>query len=150
MAQLFNLSITGDKELQFKMNSLANKLQKKVFRKALRAAAKESQKRVKQMLKSESEDGRGAMAKGLKIKSMKRSRGRVGITIRSATRGDLAAKYPGISFKRGYYPAVQEYGSKKRKIKAKHTMKRGLNLTRDIATKKLAAVAWTEIKKIAV
>lgn len=135
-----DISLFGDKQLKRNFDDLSTKLQKKYTRKALREGAKIVANTWKATVPVDTGDYRA----GIKVRSMKRSRSRIGIRIASPTRKFLAkraAKSAGRSLRKGriadsfasanrsrrllarkgsqdyhpwYYPALLEYGGVKK------------------------------------
>lgn len=72
-----DITILGDKKLQRKLKGLTPALQKKALRKALRAGAKIVAATARQMAPKRT----GAVKRSIKVKAMKRSRGRLGVQV---------------------------------------------------------------------
>jgi hypothetical protein len=111
--------VTGFAQLDAKLRTLPNKLQSKFVRGGLRKAAKRVQRDAKQIIRSEAYN-EGVLHKALKIKSLKRSRKRAGVSVfidREKLFAAYQAKYghePHPAKGRSdpfYYPAVIEFGS---------------------------------------
>ncbi len=116
--------ITGDKELDAKLKSLAPALQRKFIRGALRRNMKRAEREFKKIVDSEAHDT-GAYEGATKIFSMKRSRERIGSALYVSKRKLFAAyaeehedaagnpklphpaKGKSVPF---YYPEVLEFG----------------------------------------
>ena len=102
--------VTGDKRLNRKLRKLTTGQQKKAFRKAARPAMKPMQGTVKKRVEQEF-DGTGDLRKSVKIRSLPRSRSRVGVRVSTSI---------------GHAPA-QEFGWKagkaRRQIKGRGFMK---------------------------
>lgn len=115
--------VTGFKELDAKLGALPEALQKKFLRGALRKGGKRLARDVVQIIKAEAYDT-GALAKSVKVKSLKRSRKRIGIAV-MPPRGVLFSNYAkdqqkdrqksgNATFakpKKDYYPAFVEFGT---------------------------------------
>lgn len=97
--------ITGDKKLNRKLSRLTSKQQKKAFRDAARPAIKPVMTESRSNAKANSDTGR--LAKSIKVRSLPRSRSRIGVRV--TTRAD--------DFGRQFYASFQEYGWKAGKLK---------------------------------
>jgi hypothetical protein len=73
--------MTGYAEIDAKLKLLEPKLQKKLTRQALRKGAKLHKEETEQIIEQETDYGEGAYAASLKVKSMKRSRTRIGVSV---------------------------------------------------------------------
>jgi hypothetical protein len=81
------LTLTGDKELSAMFQQFPDKVQRALIRSELRGVLKPVLARAKARARKKS----GAMARTLKIRAMKRKRGRVGYYIQTGTRAELQA-----------------------------------------------------------
>lgn len=110
MAVEVDISIFGDKALQRKFKKLGPTLQKQVLRKAFRGVAKDILADARIRVPKDT----GALAKSLKVKALKRSRGKIGVKVETGTREQLgiAADDP------YYYPAAIELGTKKQSVQS--------------------------------
>lgn len=104
--KIAELKISGFDEVLKVFKTLEPKLQKKALRPALRAGAKVIQKSAKQKAHRDS----GLNAKFIKVKSLKRSRGQIGVMIQTGTREQLQIP----KSDKGYYPFTEEFGTRKR------------------------------------
>jgi hypothetical protein len=111
--------VTGYAQLDAKLRTLPNKLQGKFVRGALRKGAKRVQRDAKQIIRGEAYN-EGVLHRSLKIKALKRSRKRAGVSVfidREKLFAAYQAKYghePHPAKGRSdpfYYPAVIEFGS---------------------------------------
>lgn len=98
----FDISLLGDAELTQKLQGLPEKLERKVIRQAIRKGGQP----IVRDAKAQANKLTGAMAKSIKLRAMKRKKGRIGVRIQTGTRGELgiAADDP------YYYPAIVEFG----------------------------------------
>ncbi len=109
MANIIDISMLGDKALTKKLGLLPGRLQKKVLRKSMRDAAKPILKDIRQAISAIRVTGfhTDPLRKGMKLRSLKRSRSRIGVMIMAPTRDVLGipsdADY--------YYPAHIELGT---------------------------------------
>lgn len=103
--------VTGVAEIDSLLKQLPQKLAKKVIRKAIRAANKKTRKDAQGNAPVDS----GKLKKAIKLVALKRSRNRIGITVRVDGKD-----FEGEEF----YPAVQEYGSPEAGIPATGYMRR--------------------------
>lgn len=85
MASGFNIDLIGDKELAEQFRTMPDKIQASLLRTSFRDALKPVLTQAKKIARRKS----GAMARTLKIKAMKRKKGRVGFYIRTGTRAEL-------------------------------------------------------------
>lgn len=98
----FDISLLGDAELARKLQALPEKLERKVIRQAIRKGGQP----ILRTAKANANRLTGAMAKSIKLRAMKRKRGRIGVRIQTGTRLEL-----GIGADdRHYYPAIVEFG----------------------------------------
>lgn len=123
MAKQGLVVVTGLKELDDKLRGMPNALQKKFIRGALRKCGKRLTQEVVGILKAEAYDT-GTLARSIKVKSNKRSRKQVGVSI-MPPRGVLFANYAKAQQKQrkkagnatfdrpkaDYYPAFVEFGT---------------------------------------
>lgn len=138
MSKLFDLKLEGFEDVIKTFNTLDDKLQKKAMRPALRAGAKIIQKAAK----NKSPTLTGKNKKFIKVKSLKRSRGSVGLAIQTGTREQLGIPRD----EHGYYPMVLEYGSKH--VKKQPFMKPALEQNREKSTKAIGKKLKAGIEKI--
>ncbi len=111
--------VTGFKELDAKLRSLPNKIQRKFVIGALRKSGKRDLKETKKIVHDEAHDT-GAYEQSLKVKALKRSRTRVGVAV-VIDRDKYFALYeskhgkppnPAAGEKEPFFvPAVLEFGS---------------------------------------
>ena len=73
--------ITGDKQLARTFAALGPQMANKFARQALRRAAKIAKERAQENLRSSPSIVSGDLLKGLKVRAMKRSRVRIGVTV---------------------------------------------------------------------
>ena len=98
----FDISLLGDAELARKLHALPEKVERKVIRQAIRKGGQP----ILRDAKANANKLTGAMAKNIKLRAMKRKRGRIGVRIQTGTRLEM-----GISADEGYYyPAIVEFG----------------------------------------
>ncbi len=112
MAQAVKLTLVGDKELIRKLKRLAKKDAKAIIRKATRQAAKIIAPRAKELAPKgpKSKDhSPGQLRRAIKVRSMKRSRSRIGAVV---SMGDKS--FAGDT----YYGSFQNWGAKKANIPA--------------------------------
>ena len=120
------LETEGFNELISNLEKLGKKETNKIIRKSLRKAAKEA---VLPAVKSRVPVDSGKLKKAIVIRGMPRSRKRIGILVKIKSREAV-----GLSeTSKGYYPAVIEYGTKKRA--AKSYMRTGIAASRARAIK---------------
>jgi hypothetical protein len=113
--------VTGVKELDAKLRTLAPNLQRKFVRGALRNAGKRVQVDFKRIVKAEAYDT-GAFRDSTKIKALKRSNKRIGIAFFTDTKKMYARRAAKLDKRTGnthkvqefFYPSVIEFGSKDR------------------------------------
>lgn len=103
MAQAFDISLLGDKELQRQFQQLPLVVQRKLLRQSFRAALRP----VLAAARARAPKVTGRMARTLRLRAMKRRRGQLGLMIISGTREALGI--PPDS--RSYYPAHVELGT---------------------------------------
>lgn len=102
----FDISILGAPELSKALAELPDKLERRVMIKATRETGKFFLTLAKARAPKES----GKLASTMKLRAMRRKKGRVGVRIMTGTRAEL-----GIDPKeRGYYPAHVEFGHRDR------------------------------------
>lgn len=102
----FDISILGAPELTKALAALPANLERKVLTKALRQAGKFYQT----LAQARAPRDRGKLATTMRVRALKRRKGRVGVMIQTGTRAQL-----GIDPKqRGYYPAHTEFGHRDR------------------------------------
>ena len=138
------IKIMGDKAIIRKLKRIEKESkQRSILNKGLRVGAKITRKAVTRRLKARRDTG--AMSKGLKTGS---KRGRAMIVIKSPTREKLAQNNPNYKENaKGYYPAVQEYGSTRRGISALGAYAGGFQETKTAAERAARIKIWNEIKK---
>jgi HK97 gp10 family phage protein len=102
----FDISMLGVPELSQALAALPEKLERKVLTKALRQAGKY----YLMLAKARAPRDQGRLSSTMKLRALKRRKGRVGVMIQTGTRSEL-----GIDPKqRGYYPAHTEFGHRDR------------------------------------
>lgn len=102
----FDISILGAPELSKALAELPANLERKILTKALRQAGKFYQT----LAQARAPRDRGKLATTMRVRALKRRKGRVGVLIATGTRAQL-----GIDPKqRGYYPAHTEFGHRDR------------------------------------
>ncbi len=116
--------VTGFKELDAKLRSLTPALQRKLVRQALRKSGKRDVRATKAIIRSEAHDT-GALERAVKVRSLKRSRSRIGVGIfidRDKYFADYASKHGGKPPNPAagetapfYVPAVIEFGDENKK-----------------------------------
>lgn len=115
--------VTGFRELDAKLRNMPAALQKKFIRGGLRKGGKRDQKEAKKIIHEEAHET-GALEKSVKIKSLKRSRTRVGVGVyidRDAYFKNYESEYgtqphPAKGEKTPFYvPAVIEFGDAHKK-----------------------------------
>ena len=113
------VSLKGVKAFQRRLN----KLTEKEFKKALRTGLRQGAKKAVAVAKQRVPEKTGTLKRSLKVRATKRSRVRVGVKIETPPRSVLALGQGGptrsaarVLTGKGYYPAVQEFGSSKRNI----------------------------------
>lgn len=111
MAGTIDISLLGDKALTRKLNKLPNRVQKKVVRQSMRKAAKPLLTLIKQAIGEIRVTGihTDPLKRGMKIKSVKRSRTRVGVEIVTPRRQELDI----ADSDKSYWPANIELGTSK-------------------------------------
>jgi HK97 gp10 family phage protein len=98
----FDITMLGVPELSKALAALPEKVEQKVMRQALRQAGKY----YLMLAKARAPRETGRLSSTMKLRAMKRRKGRVGVMIQTGTRAQL-----GIDPKRkGYYPAHTEFG----------------------------------------
>lgn len=115
-----DITLIGDKQLIKLFKTLPDKLQKKFAVQALRAEAK----LVKGEIQAATPVLTGRLKKSMKVKSVKRSRVKIGVKIETGTRAELGI--PPDS--KWYYPAHVELGTRTRP--AKSFMRKTVHRTR--------------------
>lgn len=138
MSKLFDLELKGFENVLAQFNTLEDKVQKKALRPALRAGAKIIQRAAK----SKSPRASGKNRKFIKIKSIKRKRGSVGLMIQTGTRQQLEIPLD----KQGYYPMVLEYGSEH--VRKQPFMRPALEQNRPKATDAIGKELKKRIEKL--
>lgn len=95
--------MTGVKELDMKLGRLERNLQRKIVRKASREAAKPVQRAAKQYAPVDE----GTLQQGIKVRALRRSRGRIGAQVTLDQKGMKATLGEDI-----FYGGFQEWGTK--------------------------------------
>lgn len=109
MAAVVDISLLGDKKLEKQLRKLPNRVEKKVVRQALRAGAKPILAAAKANVATMTAPQTGRLAKGLQLRAIRRSRGRMGYRVATKPR-----EFYGIEpDDKWFYPAVVEYGHPK-------------------------------------
>lgn len=109
MPAVVDIRLLGDKKLERLLRKLEPRVQKKVIRSAMRKAAKPVLARAKTLVPVRTGKRSGPLIRGMKIKSLKRSRFRVGVLLQTPTREEL-----GLSADdKYYYPSAIELGTSK-------------------------------------
>ena len=102
----FDISMLGVPELSKALAALPDKLERKILTKALRQAGKF----YLTLAKAKAPRDEGRLSSTMKLRALKRRKGRVGVMIQTGTRAQL-----GIDPKyKGYYPAHTEFGHRDR------------------------------------
>jgi len=117
MAKFIDISLVGDAKLQADLKALPIAMQRKLVRKGLRVAGNIHLKAAKAEALAFSKGAEGRLdapfmpqvAKGLKLRALKRSRKGFGVRIVTPTREELGLP-PG---RKGYPPAHIELGTKR-------------------------------------
>ena len=111
MPNRFNLDVAGMDALRAVLNTFPETMEAKIVRSAVRKAGN----RILAAAKAATPTGRGSdkhpgfLRRSLKTRSMKRKKGRVGVTVGPGTRDEL--EQAGIPVAKGYYPAHVELGT---------------------------------------
>lgn len=116
MAQSFiSIEMLGDKQLQAALDALAKKDAKRLTTQSLRVGTKHLHKMVLQAVPRDTGLLYSLMSRLQQtVKAIKRTRrGFFGFRVETPRRADFPPNTPGITDK-WYYPAILEYGSKKR------------------------------------
>jgi len=110
MAGIIDISLLGDKALTRKLNKLPNRVQKKVVRQSMRKAAKPLLTSIKHAIGEIRVTGEHTdrLRRGMKIKSVKRSRSRLGVEIITPRRQELDI----ADSDKSYWPANIELGTR--------------------------------------
>lgn len=82
---MFNIDLLGDKELAKQFREMPEKIQASLLRGSLRDAFKPVLTVARALARKKS----GSMARTLKLRAMKRKKGRIGVYIRTGTRAEL-------------------------------------------------------------
>ena len=130
--------LTGDRQLNRKLKRLTSKQQKAAFREAARPAIKP----VGQEAKSNAKENKdtGALAKSIKVRSIKRSRSRIGVRVTTRTE----------DFKEGrFYASFQEYGWKagNTRVKGRENLTKAANKKGRLALKNYKLLMRLAIKE---
>lgn len=125
MAKQGLVVVTGFKELDAKLRDMPNAVQRKFIRGALRRGSKRLTRDAVRIVKAEAYDT-GALAKSIKVVSLKRSKKRIGISVmppRNVLFKNYANAQQKVRKKSGnatfakpktdYYPAFVEFGTDK-------------------------------------
>ena len=137
-----SIDLVGDRKLQRAFSKLAGNVQKQYVRKALRAGAKEIMPTVKARASVISP----RLARGMKIRALRRSRRRIGVRILTPTRDELGilAKDP------HFWPAAQELGwtvkGGGRVMPARSYLRSALHDKRAAAQEKIRRELWIHIR----
>lgn len=108
------MQVVGLQELKAKFAEMPTKVGNRILRTALRTAGKTYLAAVK----TESPKLTGLLRRSLKLRAMKRKAGRVGLFV--------APKSGMFDSKKGYYPAVVEYGKRRlRRASNQHRKQKG-------------------------
>lgn len=132
------LIITGAVELQQMTQDLMSegKVGKKVFRKGLRAGTKVIAKRVKETFPQHT----GEAAKSVKVKALKRKKGRIGFRVSLFAASKAGFPYP-LGLEGGV--KVQPAGSRiRKKVKRVTRNGRGLRMTDEAASTAYHSLTW--------
>lgn len=138
MGSLVSLELVGFEHVINQFKTLDGKIQKKALRPALRAGAKVIQKSAK----SKAPRLSGRLRKFIKVKSLKRSRGEIGVAVQTGTRLELQIPHA----EQGYYPFSIEFGTKT--VKKQPYMKPALREKRNEATNAVGKKLKFQIDKI--
>jgi HK97 gp10 family phage protein len=105
MAQAFDISLLGDRELQQQFRALPLAVQRKLLRQSFRAALRP----VLTAARAAAPRLTGRLARTLRLRALRRRRGQLGMMVISGTRESLniPADHP------WYYPAHVELGTSK-------------------------------------
>lgn len=98
----FDISLLGDVELERKLQALPEKLERKVIRQAIRKGGQP----ILRDARANANKLTGAMARSIKLRAMKRKKGRIGVRIQTGTRLELGIRADDPY----YYPAIVEFG----------------------------------------
>lgn len=129
MAKQGLVVVTGFKELDAKLRMMPNALQKKLIRGALRKCGKRLSREAVRIIEAEAYDT-GTLARSIKVKSMKRSKTRIGVSV-MPPRDVLVKNYANAQQKdrkksgnatfekpkTDYYPAFVEFGTESQPAK---------------------------------
>lgn len=132
----FDISVLGDRELQKKFG----KLEKSVQGKMLTSAMREAMKPVLASARAAAPRHTGNLARKIKLSSVRlRGKGK-GIAVRTPTRAQLGIAKDA----KGYYPAHQEYGT--RKNRAQPYMRPALESNRSRVLEALRSGLWKRLE----
>lgn len=98
----FDITLLGDDIVAARLRALPEKLERKVLRQAMRKAGRP----ILADAKANAPVKTGKMRASLKLRALKRKRGRVGVRIETGTRAELGIP----AEERWYYPAIVELG----------------------------------------
>lgn len=144
---LIDISLLGDKALTRKLNKLPNRVQKKVVRQSMRKAAKPLLVSIKHAIGEIRVTGEHTdrLRKGMKIKSIKRSRTRLGVQIVTPRRQELGIP----DSKKYYWPAHIELGTSKSRPRKfmRDTVDSNRTQTMGIIQREIASGIIREAKK---
>ena len=142
MADGIDIQVRGDKALRAKLNQIADVELKKILRRAMRDGAKVI---LPQARANAPVGATGRLKKAIKVRSAKRSRKYVGMTV-----------VLGEGFLQGetFYGAFQEFGWKtgkrksdnRRQIAGKHFLQRAGEAKGKAAGDRVVASAWRQLK----
>lgn len=115
MAKFIDISLVGDAKLQADLKALPIAIQRKLIRKGMRTAGNIELKAAKEAAMSFSKGAEGRLdepfmpkiAKGLKLRALKRSRKGFGVRIVTPTREELGL----APTRKGYPPTHIEFGT---------------------------------------
>src|SRR4051794_26574427 len=112
-----SIKLEGAKELAVIFKTLPSKVEKQIARKSLRQGTKIIQKAAR----DDSPVDTGQLRRSLKIKTMKRKKGRIGMIVQASPKG--------LPSNKSFYAAFIQYGSKKRGIAPNPFMLRAIDRT---------------------
>ena len=134
-----DFSFTGDKRLIKKLEGLDKKIQRSALRSSIRRAANS----LLAITRSYAPVDTGKLAKSLIVRSMRQKRrGEIGFNVRTGTSKELGIDGP------VFYPAIQEYGSKKIGLRGLHYMKRAMDSFRPTYKKAITVGLKTFLNRL--
>jgi HK97 gp10 family phage protein len=148
----FDVDVTGDAQLAQALTSLVPKLEAKVIRQAVRAGARPVLAKSKANVSALRVTGErtGPLLRGLKIRALKRKKGRIGVAVQTPTRAELGIPEDAES----YYPAAIEFGGIREEgvsapvhIPAQPYMRPALAATRSDASRLIRDAILTGIER---